>query len=145
MKEFAEMATIWAEWAASFFNITQKIRQRRKVCSDNFSAENMRRHAIDGCGVSLKNIAIFFLYFLKNGPIPASFCLSSSFPHKTNQDRKSIDGLLGTWTRGARMEGTNESTELWWHPNFFNFLHFVLAADNDLCERTLQPGKSQFR
>ena len=27
------------------------------------------------------------------------------------------DGMLGTRTRGSRMEGANESTELWQHPN----------------------------
>ena len=26
--------------------------------------------------------------------------------------------MLGTWTRGGRKEGTDESTELWWHPIF---------------------------
>ena len=30
------------------------------------------------------------------------------------------DGVLGTRTRGSRMEGADESTELWRHP-----LHFV--------------------
>ena len=36
---------------------------------------------------------------------------------------KSIDGVLGTGTRGGRMVGSDESTELWRHPNpvqFFN-------------------------
>ena len=53
-----------------------------------------------------------------NGPIPASFCLFSSSLHDTNQIYmdKSIDGMLGTRTRGGRMEGIDESTELWRHP-----------------------------
>jgi len=29
---------------------------------------------------------------------------------------KSIDGMLGSWTRGSRMEGADESTELWRDP-----------------------------
>ena len=44
------------------------------------------------------------------------FCLFSSFQHVTIQIQKSIDGVLGIWTRGGRMEGTNESTELRRHP-----------------------------
>ena len=29
---------------------------------------------------------------------------------------KSIDGMLGSQTRGGRMEGTDKSIELWRHP-----------------------------
>ena len=29
---------------------------------------------------------------------------------------KSIDGVLGTQTRGGRIEGADKSTDLWWHP-----------------------------
>ena len=29
---------------------------------------------------------------------------------------KSIDGVLGTRSRGGRMVGADKSTELWWHP-----------------------------
>ena len=37
------------------------------------------------------------------------------------QIEKSIDNVLGTWTRGGKMEGADESTELWRHPylNYF--------------------------
>ena len=28
-----------------------------------------------------------------------------------------VDGVLGTQTRGGRMEGADKSTELWRHPN----------------------------
>ena len=56
----------------------------------------------------------------KNGPNPASFCLFRSF-YITNislidYNDKSIDGVLGTQTRGGRMVGTDESTELWRPP-----------------------------
>ena len=30
---------------------------------------------------------------------------------------KSVDGVLGIQTCGSKMEGTDESTELWQHPN----------------------------
>ena len=53
----------------------------------------------------------------KNGPIPASFGLFSSFPHdKSKLIDKIVDGVLGTQTRGSRMEGADKSTELWRHP-----------------------------
>ena len=29
---------------------------------------------------------------------------------------KSVDGVLWTWTQDSRMEGADESTELWWPP-----------------------------
>ena len=49
-------------------------------------------------------------------PIPASFCLFSSFPHHTIQYiYECVDDMLGTQTRGDRMEGTDESTS-----HFFN-------------------------
>ena len=31
-------------------------------------------------------------------------------------NEKSVDGTLGSQTRGGRMEGADESTELWQHP-----------------------------
>ena len=65
----------------------------------------------------LEQAAVFFL----NGPIPASFCLFSFFSHSNSNDKytiwtikieKSVDGVLGTRTRGGMMEGADESTEL---------------------------------
>ena len=44
------------------------------------------------------------------------FCLFSSNQHVTIQIDKSIDGVLGIWTRSGRMEGADESTELQWYP-----------------------------
>ena len=66
------------------------------------------------------------VFLLKNGPIPASFCLFSSFPHDTVN--KSVDGVHGTPTRGSRIEGTDKTTELWRHPLdgvFGSFLYFL--------------------
>ena len=46
---------------------------------------------------------------------------------------ESIDGVLGTWTRGSRMEGADESTELWRHPerNYCNPFAFVRTEVSD--------------
>ena len=62
---------------------------------------------------------LFNSFFLKNGPIPASRCLFSSFPNDSIQISidKSEDVVLGTQTRCGRMEGSDESTELWRHPS----------------------------
>ena len=65
------------------------------------------------------------------GPIPASFYLFSSFSHYNlnNTNWKSVDGVLGIWTRSRWMVGADETTELWWFsrclkrvrdPKFFN-------------------------
>ena len=54
------------------------------------------------------------------GQTQSLFVYSLFFSHdkySTNTiNDKSIDGALGTLTRGSRMVGTDESTELWWHP-----------------------------
>ena len=61
---------------------------------------------------------------LKKRPNPASFCLFSFFLHDkyiTIND-KSIDGVLGTQTRGGRMVGPEESTQQWRPPCLHLFL-----------------------
>ena len=64
-------------------------------------------------------VSLFALVFLKNGPIPASFCLFSSFSrYNFNTNWKSIDGVLGIRTRGRRMVGADETTELLRPPLF---------------------------
>ena len=65
--------------------------------------------------LSPKNEILFY------GSNPASFCLVSFFSHdkwSTNLtiNDKSVDDVLGTGPRGSRMEGADEATELWWHP-----------------------------
>ena len=65
-------------------------------------------------------LKMFSLGFLKNGSNPASFCLLSLFSHSKYSTNiitdKRVDGVLGIQTRGGRMVGTDESTELWRHP-----------------------------
>ena len=36
--------------------------------------------------------------------------------------------MLGSRTRGGRMEGADESTELWWHPNYYFCLGECICA-----------------
>ena len=59
-----------------------------------------------------------FIYCLKNGTIPASFCLFSLFIDTISiiQIDKSIDRVLGIWTRGRRMVGADETMEVWRAP-----------------------------
>ena len=54
---------------------------------------------------------------------PGLFYLNSLFPHCKDKNStnltindKSIDGVLGTKTRGSRIKGADKSTELWQHP-----------------------------
>ena len=67
-------------------------------------------------GLRFPKLIIFF----KNGSIPITFCLFSSFSHdkysRNTINEKRVDGVLGTQTWGCSMEGTDESTELWQHP-----------------------------
>ena len=60
------------------------------------------------------------ILFLKRNQIRPLFVYFRSF-HMTNVAQidfndKSIDGELGSWTYGGRMEGADESFELWRHP-----------------------------
>ena len=60
----------------------------------------------------VKNILPLFKFWAKPSLFLLIFVL---FTNLTFID-KSIDGVLGTRTRGGRMEGADESTELWRHP-----------------------------
>ena len=71
------------------------------------------------------------------GQIRPHFCLFTSFSQYNdnivqNLTIKRVDGLLGTRTRGSRMVGADESTELWRHPNV-NFLIEGLATSDCHC------------
>ena len=41
-------------------------------------------------------------------------------------NEKSIDGMLNSQTWGGRMEGADESTELWRHPNLYCYLTMLV-------------------
>ena len=57
------------------------------------------------------------VFFKKNGPIPASFVYFRSYLVTISlQIEKSVVGVLGIRTRGRRMEGADETTELWRPP-----------------------------
>ena len=65
------------------------------------------------------------LQMFKNGPNPDYFCFLF-YNTKTNiaqillpLNDKSIAGVLGTGTWGSRMEGADESTELWRYPQIY--------------------------
>ena len=57
-------------------------------------------------------------YFFKHGPIPASFSLIfvPFTPQINYKLKKSVDVVYGNRTRGHRMVGADETTELWWPP-----------------------------
>ena len=97
------------------------------------------------------------IFFQKMGQPRPLFCLFSffsqcSYKYSTNltMNHKSIDGALGTQTRGGWMEGVYESTELWRHPNQF-FACFHLGAQYNwkqpiatLCWRSNNTNFSYF-
>ena len=62
------------------------------------------------------------------------FCLFWSFLHGSIQIYidKSVDVFLGTQTQGGRMEGTDESTELWRHPTIN-----LLTEDTNLMKKLI--------
>ena len=61
-----------------------------------------------------KLVILIRYLFVFYGPIPASFCLFTSFSHYNfnNTNWKSLDGVLGIWTLGHRMVGADKTTEL---------------------------------
>ena len=67
-----------------------------------------------------KDISLTPGVFKKMGQTRPLFCLFSFFSHiawtNLTINVKSVDGMLGSRTRGGRMEGADESTELWRHP-----------------------------
>ena len=90
---------------AENFNVVQKVDL----------SQNMFYNQTDWC---------FMIVFL-NGPQAASFCLFSSFcrsndKYSTIEYGKGLDGVLGIWTQNHRMEGADESTELWLPPIYYD-------------------------
>ena len=71
--------------------------------------------------VKLQHCITMLNSFFKKWANPCLFLFILFFSHdkySTNLtiNDKSIDGMLGTQTRGGRMVGEDESTELWRHP-----------------------------
>ena len=68
----------------------------------------------------------FFLKWAKPGLFLLIFILFSHHMDKYSTNltinEKSIDGMLGSQTQGSRMEGADESTELWQHPFVSKFV-----------------------
>ena len=68
--------------------------------------------------LSVDRCSSYYL-FLKKWAKP--FCLFSFLSHDKNStstiNDKSVDGVLGTRTRGSRMVGADKSTELWRRPH----------------------------
>ena len=54
---------------------------------------------------------LFFVYFRSFRNAKTNRCSTN-----LTLNDKSVDGVLGTSTWGGRMEGADESTELWRHP-----------------------------
>ena len=80
------------------------------------------KHYISPCPILEASQTIMFshvLYSIRecflNGPIPASFCLFSSFLVSISkiQIEKSLDGVLWIRTHCRRMVGADKTTELW--------------------------------
>ena len=64
----------------------------------------------------------FSLGIFKKWPVFVYFC--SFLVIISIQIEKSIDGVLGIWTRGRRMEGEDETLELWRPPLWRDFYHW---------------------
>ena len=71
----------------------------------------------------LNETSICKIFFKKMGQTRPLFGLFSFFSQRKDKystnftiNDKSIDGVLGSRTRGGMMEGTDKSTELWRHP-----------------------------
>ena len=76
---------------------------------------------------TFQNSRIWSLWVF-NEPNPASFGLFLFFSHdKQNTSEKSVDGVLGSQTRGGRMAGADESTELCRH-QYSGFVTAVIFA-----------------
>ena len=76
--------------------------------------------------------------FFKNGPNQSSFCL---FSHdKCSKNLAINEGRWYAWTRtrGGRMVGADESTELWCHPHYG--YEQILVSTENLSFTGIEPG-----
>ena len=61
----------------------------------------------------------------KTRPLFVSFSFFSRDKYSTYTiNDKSLDGVVGTQTWGGRMEVSDKSTELWWHPKSATLSYF---------------------
>ena len=71
---------------------------------------------------AIRYSTLAMIFFLKkmgqSRPLFVYFC---HFPITISITEKSIDGVLGIWTRGRRMVGADETTELWRPPLGYDF------------------------
>ena len=93
-----------------------------------------------------------YLSFKNMGQSRPLFRLFSSFSHHKLQIEKSVDGVFGIQTRGCRMVGADETTELWRPPSYLvslqkNYYCWVEALvqwlREDTCNQkvvSLNPG-----
>ena len=59
---------------------------------------------------------------------------------------KSEDGMLGTRTRGGRMEGANESNELWWRSMYARLVYTYVFNQKHFTEviNSMNPKMNSF-
>ena len=112
------------------FNLTNIFRHSTQVdhCANHFDATNCQipiclflnirfLSFVEATPIFRKTI-FTKLYFVKKWAKPSFFLFIFVLFHiaKTNKAQykcESIDGVIGTRTQGSRMEGTDETTELW--------------------------------
>ena len=56
--------------------------------------------------------------------------MASSYSTSLTINDKSLDGVLGSRTRGGRKDGSDESIELWRHPYLLNIFLFEPSQTN---------------
>ena len=73
-----------------------------------------------------------FSFFFKKWSFSGLFCVFSSFSHYNfnNTYWKSLDGVLGFWTRGHSMVGADDAKELWRPPKNFPFTSSSSSRNN---------------
>ena len=70
---------------------------------------------LSGRNNTFQGSSIFWKKWANHGLFLFIFVFSNQY-----KLRKRVDGVLGTRTWGGRMEGSDESTELWRHPRYLN-------------------------
>ena len=89
-----------------------------------------------------KDIPFTQFLFLNMGQSRPLFCLFPSFSHhKSITNWKSIDGVLGIWTWGRRMEGADETSELPLHAVSYKSNsppHMVILLKHLQCDQMRQ-------